>query len=210
MKIEEGVNMEIGKKFYPHPNLKKVYFSYLALAAAVPLAVCLFVLYAAATYAPELWRGSWPYLMLPLAAVVIIIAFVIYWIQKYYASISYTLTSDEVLVERGVWWKMKHTVPYARVMSIDVIQGPLSRKFGIGSVQIYTAGYTGPVGGTSGPGSRGAEASIWGVTNFLEIRETILRHVRSRPLFGVSGKAPADVGTEILKELRSIRRALAR
>lgn len=202
--------MEIGKKFQPHPNLKKLYYSYLALAAAVPLAVCLFVLYAAAAYAPELWRESWAFLMLPLVVVVIIVAFVAYWIRKYYASISYTLTSEEVLVERGVWWKMKHTVPYARVMSVDVIQGPLSRKFGIGSVQIHTAGYTGPAGGTSGPGSRGAEASIWGVTNFLEIRETILRYVRGRPLFGLPGRAPADVGAEILKELRSIRRALSK
>ncbi|MGQ9788620.1 MAG: PH domain-containing protein [Candidatus Hadarchaeaceae archaeon] len=202
--------MEISKKFWPHPNLKKVYYSYLALAAAVPLAACLFVLYAAATYAPELWRESWPFLMVPLAIVVIIIAFVAHWIRKYYASISYTLTSEEVFVERGVWWKMKHTVPYARVMSIDVIQGPLSRKFGIGSVQIHTAGYTGPKGGTSGPGSRGAEASIWGVTNFLEIRETILRYVIERPLFGAPGKATAGVGGEILKELRSIRRVLSK
>lgn len=200
----------MGKKFQPHPNLKKVYYSYLALAAVVPLAVCLFIPYAAATYAPELWRASWPFLMIPLAVVLAVIAFVAYWIRKYYASIWYTLTSDEVLVERGVWWKMKHTVPYARVMSIDVIQGPLSRKFGIGSVQIYTAGYTGPSGGTSGPGSRGAEASIWGVANFLEIRETILEHVRSRPLFSTPGKATADIGTEILRELKSIRRALSK
>jgi membrane protein YdbS with pleckstrin-like domain len=143
--------MEIGKKFHPHPNLKKVYCIYLTLAAAVPLLVCSFAIYAVAVYAPEVWRSSWYLVTLPLLVVIAIVAFVAYWIPKYFASITYTLTSDEVLVERGVWWKMKHTVPYARVMSIDVIQGPLSRRFGIGSVQIYTAGYTGPAGGTAGP-----------------------------------------------------------
>jgi hypothetical protein len=142
--------------------------------------------------------------------VIAVVAFVAYWIQKYHASITYTLTSDEVLVERGVWWKMKHTVPYARVMSIDVIQGPLSRRFGIGSVQIYTAGYTGPAGGTAGPGSRGAEASIWGVTNFVEIRDTILGFVRNRPLFGRPGRETPDISLEILKELKSIRKAIAK
>ena len=176
----------------------------------MPLLVCFFAMYAAVVYAPDIWRSNWAFLMLPPVVVLAIVGFVAYWIQKYYSSISYTLTSDEVLVERGVWWKMKHTVPYARVMSIDVIQGPLSRRFGIGSVQIYTAGYTGPVGGTAGPGSRGAEASIWGVTNFVEIKDVILSFVRSRPLFGRPGKEVPDISLEILKELKSIRKAVSK
>ena len=138
----------------------------------------------------------------------VILGFLAYWIPKYYRSISYTLKEDEVMVERGVWWKMKHVVPYARVMSVDIIQGPISRRFGIGSVQVHTAGYTGGRGGTAGPGARGAEAAIWGVPNFVDIRDAIIGLVRGRPLFGMPRAAAPDIGSEMLKELRKIRKAV--
>ncbi len=202
--------MEIGKKFAPHPNLKKLYYTYLVLAGIAPLIVSLIPIFATISFAPNIWHAAWMFLILPLVIVVAVMCFAVYWIRKYYSSISYTLTADEVLVERGVWWKMKHMVPYARVMSIDVIQGPMSRKFGIGSVQVYTAGYTGPAGGTAGPGSRGAEASIWGVTDFVEIKDTIMGFVRNRPLFGAPKTGTADVGQDILKELKSIRKAVSK
>lgn len=201
-----GFDLKIGEKFAPHPNLKKIYHTYLGLAAIFPLIAAFLPIWVVRILEPVKWGEIWPYLLIPPAIVIAIIAFVAYWIGKYYSSITYTLTGDEVVVERGVWWKMKHVVPYARVMSVDVIQGPISRHFGIGAVHVYTAGYTGPAGGTAGPGIRGAEASIWGVPNFVEIRDTIIGLVRGRPLFGAPG-AP-DVGSEILKELRKIRKAV--
>jgi membrane protein YdbS with pleckstrin-like domain len=202
----EGVDLKIGEKFTPHPNLKKVYYTYLALPAIVMLLATLLPIWVVRILEPVKWGDIWPYFLIPTAIVIVIIAFVAYWIRRYYSSITYTLTKDEVMVEHGVWWKMKHVVPYARVMSLDVIQGPISRRFGIGSVLVYTAGYTGPAGGTAGPGTRGAEASIWGVPNFVEIRDTIINFVRGRPLFGAPG-AP-DVGSEMLKELKKIRKAV--
>ncbi|MDI6643362.1 MAG: PH domain-containing protein [Candidatus Hodarchaeaceae archaeon] len=195
--------MKVGKKFAPHPNLKKVYFVYLGLVAIIPLIVTSLPIWATYIFAPEIWRATWAHLFIPLTIVLAILCFLACWIPKYYRSISYVLKEDEVMVERGVWWKMKHVVPYARVMSVDVIQGPISRHFGVGSVHVYTAGYTGMRGGTAGPGSRGAEACIWGVPNFMEIRDVIIGLVRGRPLFG----AP-DVGLEMLKELRKIRKAV--
>jgi hypothetical protein len=44
------------------------------------------------------------------------------------------------------------------------------------------------------------------VPNFVEIRDTIINFVRGRPLFGAPG-AP-DVGSEMLKELKKIRKAV--
>ena len=200
--------MKVGKKFGPNLNLKKVYFIYLGLVAIIPLIATLLPIWATFTFAPEVWRVAWVYLLIPLIIVLVILGFLAYWIPKYYRSISYTLKEDEVMVERGVWWKMKHVVPYARVMSVDIIQGPISRRFGIGSVQVHTAGYTGGRGGTAGPGARGAEASIWGVPNFVDIRDAIIGLVRGRPLFGMSRAAAPDIGSEMLKELRKIRKAV--
>ncbi|MFH1821447.1 MAG: PH domain-containing protein [Methanobacteriota archaeon] len=201
--------MEIGEKFVPHPNLKKVYYMYSGLAAIIPLIVSVVPILAVAAFAQEVWRMAWAYLFIPLLVVLVVFSFVAYWVGKYCASISFLFTEDEVVVERGVWWRMKHVVPYARVMSVDVIQGPISRRFGLGSVNVHTAGYTGPAGGTAGPGMRGAEASIWGVQNFVEIRDDIIGHVRGRPLFGAKAEA-TKVDVEILEELKMIRKELAK
>jgi len=139
---------------------------------------------------------------IPLA---VIVGFVLYWIPRYYRSVNYKLTGDEVVVEHGVWWRLKHTVPYARIMSVDVAQGPISRMLGIATVDVYTAGYTGVAGGTGGPRSRRAEASIIHVSNFADLRESVLSIVRGRPLFA----APvSDVSTEMLSELRKMRELL--
>ncbi|MGQ9760113.1 MAG: PH domain-containing protein [Candidatus Methanomethylicaceae archaeon] len=50
---------------------------------------------------------------------------------------------------------MRHAVPFSRIMSVDTIQGPISRRLGVGTVDIYTAGYTGRSGGGGEPRSRG-------------------------------------------------------
>ncbi|MCS7114448.1 MAG: PH domain-containing protein [Candidatus Bathyarchaeota archaeon] len=151
-------------------------------------------------FEPQIWRSAWPFTFIPLLGALAVFGFVAYWIPKYYDSIWYFLANDEVLVERGVWWKMKHVVPYSRVMSVDIIQGLLSRRFSLGSVHVHTAGYTGPAGGTAGPGTRGAEATIWGISNFTEIRDMIISIVRGRSLFGAP--ETRDMGLEILEELR--------
>ncbi|MFB0500541.1 MAG: PH domain-containing protein [Candidatus Hadarchaeaceae archaeon] len=203
--------MKVGEKFSPHPNLKKVYYTYLAIIAAPSLIVTLLPIWAVYTFAPDVWQKGWVIfipIFIPLIIVLVSLSFVAYWISKYYGSISYSLKEDEVMVERGVWWKMRHVVPYARVMSVDIIQGPISRRFGIGSVHVHTAGYTGRRGGTAGPGARGAEAAIWGIPNFVEIRDAIIGLVRGRPLFGMPRVAGPDVGSEMLKELKKIRKAV--
>lgn len=197
--------MKVGEKFKPHPKLKKVYYVYLSIVAVPLLVIALVPTLAAFVYVPK--AAPWLVAFL-LAPIVVILSFLAYWVSKYYRSISFTLEREEVLVERGVWWKMKHVVPYSRVMSVDAIQGPISRHFDVGRVDIHTAGYTGPSGGSAGPGMRRAEAAIWGVPNFLEIRDSILNFVRERPLFGAPGARARDVGSEILSELRRIRKVL--
>lgn len=194
--------MGTSEKFHPDPSMVRLYYTYLLLALVLPLAVATLVTLLVYFVSPRylLWAG-----LASFAPIVAVFCFVAYWIPRYYRSIIYELTPDEVRVERGVFWKMRHAVPYARVMSIDTVQGPISRRFGIGTVDAYTAGYTGPAGGSSGPIQKRAEASIMHIANFLEVRESILSVVRARPLFGA---AASDVGSEMLRELRRIREAV--
>lgn len=199
--------MKISEPFQPDPKMKTLYFTYLAL-----IIVPLFVLGLCATSYMLLINEVTVatifaiFYFLPL---IIITIFVSYWIPKYCRSIKYLLTENEVRVERGVWWKMRHAVPFSRIMSIDTIQGPLSRHFGIGTLDIYTAGYTGRAGGGSGPSVRRAEASIMFVPNFLELREEILNIVKGRSLFGTSGTLSEVLGQQILEELKEIRKLLS-
>ncbi|MCQ5362152.1 MAG: PH domain-containing protein [Candidatus Methanomethylicia archaeon] len=199
--------MKISEPFQPDPKMKTLYFTYLAL-----IIVPLFVLGLCATSYMLLINEVTVatifaiFYFLPL---IIITIFVSYWIPKYCRSIKYLLTENDVRVERGVWWKMRHAVPFSRIMSIDTIQGPLSRHFGIGTLDIYTAGYTGRAGGGSGPSVRRAEASIMFVPNFLELREEILNIVKGRSLFGTSGTLSEVLGQQILEELKEIRKLLS-
>jgi membrane protein YdbS with pleckstrin-like domain len=190
--INWEIRLKIGEPFQPDPKMKTLYFTYLAL-----IIVPLFVLGLCATSYMLLINEVTVatifaiFYFLPL---IVITIFVSYWIPKYCRSIKYLLTENEVRVERGVWWKMRHAVPFSRIMSIDTIQGPLSRHFGIGTLDIYTAGYTGRAGGGSGPSVRRAEASIMFVPNFLELREEILNIVKGRSLFGASGTLSEVLG----------------
>jgi len=199
--------LKIGEPFQPDPKMKTLYFTYLAL-----IIVPLFVLGLCATSYMLLINEVTVatifaiFYFLPL---IVITIFVSYWIPKYCRSIKYLLTENDVRVERGVWWKMRHAVPFSRIMSIDTIQGPLSRHFGIGTLDIYTAGYTGRAGGGSGPSVRRAEASIMFVPNFLDLREEILNIVRGRSLFGTSGTLSEVLGQQILEELKEIRKLLS-
>jgi len=199
--------LKISEPFQPDPKMKTLYFTYLAL-----IIVPLFVLGLCATSYMLLINEVTVatifaiFYFLPL---IIITIFVSYWIPKYCRSIKYLLTENDVRVERGVWWKMRHAVPFSRIMSIDTIQGPLSRHFGIGTLDIYTAGYTGRAGGGSGPSVRRAEASIMFVPNFLELREEILNIVKGRSLFGTSGTLSEVLGQQILEELKEIRKLLS-
>jgi len=191
--------VKIGEVFHPGSELKALYFLYLFLGIVVfylswsiPLII----------YFPHVFVIS-----LVLIPLVVILALCSYWIPKYISSISYLLTENEVVVEKGVWWKRKSTVPYNRITNIDVVQGPLSRKLGIASIKIQTAGYS--VAG--GLGAKGAEAEIFGIKNFQEVRDFILNIIRGVKPVAVEAAEevkPEDINYQILQELRKIRKLL--
>lgn len=57
-----------------------------------------------------------------------------------YRHASYRVDADGIAIRRGVfWWSAIH-VPRSRVQHTDVSQGPLERRFGLGTLSIFTAG----------------------------------------------------------------------
>ncbi|HEX6904883.1 MAG TPA: PH domain-containing protein [Thermoanaerobaculia bacterium] len=53
---------------------------------------------------------------------------------------SYKVDGRGIEIRRGVVWRSVVNVPRSRVQHTDVSQGPLERRFGLGTLVIYTAG----------------------------------------------------------------------
>jgi uncharacterized protein len=51
----------------------------------------------------------------------------------------YEIRSDEVDLQRGVWWVSRTLVPLARIQHVDTRQGPLQRRYGLSTVVFHTA-----------------------------------------------------------------------
>lgn len=53
----------------------------------------------------------------------------------------YRVDANGIEIGRGRFWQRLITVPHARVQHIDVVRGPLERRFGLATLIIYTAGH---------------------------------------------------------------------
>jgi len=131
-------------------------------------------------------------------------AFAAYWIPKYYETLRYKLTQNEIVWRRGVWFRKTGIVPYNRITNIDIEQGPISRKLAIGSLKIQTAGYSGAAGGAGKP----AEIRIEGVVHFEELRQFIMGFVHGRNQAGPATGIYERSQDPVLEELVKIRKLL--
>lgn len=51
----------------------------------------------------------------------------------------YEIRSDEVDLQRGIFWITRTLVPLARIQHVDTQNGPLQRRYGLATVVFYTA-----------------------------------------------------------------------
>ena len=150
-----------------------------------------------------------PLLIFLIGTVTLVSIFILYniWILMYFLRYRYTLGEEGILINRGVWWKYRRTIPYARIQHISVDQGPIEQMFHIYRVNSYTAG-TGSMGGASaGSGITGPEGQILGVKNPDPLKQEIMKRVmQSRLGDGVNDIGSGGTSKEILEELRAIRK----
>ena len=149
---------------------------------------------------------------LGIAAAVEVIALVLVdrWVPYYVRSLEYRVTGETVEYRGGVFWKRRVTVPFVKITNVDVTQGPVERRFGLGTVHVQTAGAGGAQGGR-------AELRISGIADIDRIRGLILTRIGvgtgdndgtggavAMPRSGAAGETEALLGA-ILAELRAIR-----
>ena len=77
---------------------------------------------------------AWPALVVGLAALAY------WWPPLDYRHSAYRTGAEGIEIRRGVFWRTLINVPRSRVQHIDVAQGPLERRYGLGTLSIYTAG----------------------------------------------------------------------
>ena len=103
-----------------------------------------------------------------VAAVAIIITF--FLSGPYYRSLKYEILEDEVIVRAGIITKSVKHVPYRTVTNLTVKRGILDRLFGLGTLNIQTAGMSG--------NTNTAEESLVGLINVQEIYELVAAELR--------------------------------
>ena len=110
-------------------------------------------------------------------------------IPSYMRSIEYSVKSEsgetmpEVYVRKGIVTISRKHVPFRTITNIESKAGPFDRFFGIGSVSIETAGYSGSQ--TTGP-----EEKLEGIVFYEEVRDFILNELRKY-------RAPYTTTTEV-------------
>ena len=62
------------------------------------------------------------------------------WPPLAYEHTSYSVDEQGIEIRRGIYFRVVINVPRSRVQHIDVSQGPLERRYGLGTLVVYTAG----------------------------------------------------------------------
>ncbi len=125
-------------------------------------------------------------------------------------------TMPEIYVRKGIITVTEKHVPFRTITNISSKAGPLDRIFGIGSVEIQTAGFSGGAQAGAKP-----EEKLEGLHIFESVRDFVLRELRrftGQYVTGTEVIAPSDVPLtrfegvlqdEILITLREIRDSVA-
>ena len=86
---------------------------------------------------------DWLRVLLPplwLALIILLAWHGHYWPVVDYRHTSCRVDSQGIEIRKGVFWRVVINVPRSRVQHTDVSQGPLERRYGLGTLVIYTAG----------------------------------------------------------------------
>ena len=118
-------------------------------------------------------------------------------VGRRYDAWSATLTEQSVHLRSGVWFQVEKTVPLDKIQDLSLRTGPLLNAFGLGSVQIETAGSSSPQGM--------ADLQLVGLSNAQAFRDAVLAQ-RDRV---AGGAVPAPNRTEdravvLLTEIRDL------
>lgn len=98
------------------------------------------VLLAIAASVVALPRDDAAWSMIPIAIALAGAGLTWIWPPLYYRHLRYGVDDAGIVIQRGVLWRSRIALPRVRIQHTDVSQGPLQRRFGVGTLKLYTAG----------------------------------------------------------------------
>jgi len=107
-------------------------------AVGLGLLIALGIVLLAADNLPGWLRLLLPGVWLVLAIVGATLAY--RWPVRAHQHTSYRIDALGIEIRRGVYWRVVINLPRSRVQHIDVSQGPIDRRYGLGTLVVYTAG----------------------------------------------------------------------
>ena len=83
-------------------------------------------------------RYLWP--MAPVLFALIALSMCWFWPAAAYRHLRFGVDETGIVIESGVFFRSHIALPRVRIQHTDVTQGPVDRRFGLGTLVIYTAG----------------------------------------------------------------------
>ena len=110
-----------------------------------------------------------------------------------------TLTNRAVHVKKGLFVKVKKTIPLEKITDVASVQGPIMRRFGLYALSFETAGQ-------SGAGTSGALVKLLGIDESEAFRELVLdtrdASSQSQGTKSMPSMAKAASEEQVLSEIR--------
>ncbi len=144
---------------------------------------------------------------IPIAILYYIIAS--FFVDRYLANMSCTLTERTLDIKKGIWNKTESTIPLEKITDLQMFQGPIMRYFDLHGFKVETAGQSSTAGG--------ALVNIVGIVDTIGFRKAVLaqrdrlhdRDTSTTPR--ATGNDPvAASGGEQVELMREMRDMLAR
>lgn len=196
----DGYTIKMNEDFGPVPNYKPYLMLFTVAIMALVWLCCV-----AWALIPVFTTGEWPMFTVPIVFAILaaMIVFGIIWSRLYFGTVQYHMNDNEITWKRGVWFHSTGIVPYNRMTDVNIVQGPVMRKFGISHLRIQTAGTS---------SNKVAEISIEGMNRAEELRAVIIDHMRGKTVaggatVGVVEEPTTDI-SELLSEVKEIRKLL--
>ena len=149
----------------PSPKLKSLYalgnILLFLIYCPVPVIVLQIV-----KQRPRYLYNVWSLIITLLGIVVVIL--IQFYLLAYIRTLRYRLSEHDLRLDSGVFWKKRKVIPLQKITNANTLQGPLERLFGLGHLNVHTAGH----GASTSP-----EGRLVGLEEFERIKEEIMQKV---------------------------------
>ena len=156
------------------------------LFSALVLALVVSVLFSWLVYSWFFMKNHWwdareifllitSFIGIVLVLALIITVHIVYFLPWYYKirvnALRYCFVSKALRIESGVLFRSRKTIPYEKITSVELVQGPVLRYFNMWVIKVQTAS----------TGSLTPEATLLGVVQPTQIRDEIFYQQFTEP-----------------------------